>query len=114
MNRRPKTVSPKGGSRSEPGREAADHGLNLARSLLRLPSLLAIGLIRVYQLLISPMLGPTCRFAPSCSHYACACLRDHGMLRGSALTLRRLSRCHPWHPGGFDPPPPAIRSGVAD
>ena len=64
-----------------------------------------IALIRVYQTAISPLLGPTCRFTPSCSHYACACLRDHGALRGSWLTLRRLLRCHPWHPGGFDPPP---------
>jgi uncharacterized protein len=69
---------------------------------------LALGLIRVYQLTISPMLGPTCRFAPSCSHYAHACLRDHGLLRGSWLTLRRLSRCHPFHPGGYDPPPSAL------
>lgn len=80
----------------------------LIRTISRWPSQLAIVLIRGYQLFISPMLGPTCRFAPSCSHYACACLRDHGLVRGSWLTLGRLSRCHPWHPGGFDPPPPAL------
>ena len=78
------------------------------RTISRWPSQLAIVLIRGYQLFISPMLGPTCRFAPSCSHYACACLRDHGLVRGSWLTLRRLSRCHPWHPGGYDPPPPVL------
>ena len=78
------------------------------RMISRWPRQLAIGLIRGYQLIISPMLGPTCRFYPSCSHYAAACLRDHGLVRGSWLTLRRLSRCHPWHPGGFDPPPPAL------
>ncbi|WP_106094136.1 membrane protein insertion efficiency factor YidD [Enhygromyxa salina] len=75
------------------------------RVITRAPRLLAIGLIRVYQLTLSPMLGPSCRFSPSCSHYGCACLRDHGLIRGSWLTLRRLSRCHPWHPGGYDPPP---------
>ena len=64
-----------------------------------------IALIRVYQAVISPLLGPACRFTPSCSHYACACLRDHGAARGSWLTMRRLLRCHPWNPGGFDPPP---------
>lgn len=77
----------------------------IASTIARAPRLLMIGLIRVYQLAISPMLGPTCRFSPSCSHYACACLRDHGLVRGSWLTIRRLSRCHPWHPGGYDPPP---------
>jgi len=76
--------------------------------LASLPRRLAIALIRLYQLTISPMLGPTCRFAPSCSHYAQLCLRDHGLVRGSWLTLRRLSRCHPFHPGGYDPPPPAL------
>jgi putative membrane protein insertion efficiency factor len=80
--------------------------------LVSLPRRSAIALIRVYQLTISPMLGPTCRFAPSCSHYAQACLRDHGLLRGSWLTLRRLSRCHPFHPGGYDPPPPALDAGA--
>ena len=82
--------------------------------LLQVPSLLAIAAIRGYQLLISPMLGPTCRFSPSCSHYACACLRDHGMVRGSWLTLRRLSRCHPWHPGGYDPPPARLDAHTGD
>ncbi len=76
--------------------------------IARLPRRSAIALVRAYQLTISPMLGPVCRFSPSCSHYACACLRDHGLLRGSWLTLRRLSRCHPFHPGGYDPPPPAL------
>jgi len=72
----------------------------------RLPRRLALMLVRAYQVLISPMLPPACRFTPSCSHYACSCLADHGFVRGSWLTLRRLSRCHPWHPGGYDPPPP--------
>jgi putative membrane protein insertion efficiency factor len=69
-------------------------------------SLLARGLIRVYQYTLSPMLGPTCRFYPSCSNYALSVLRHHGFVRGSWLTLRRLARCHPWHPGGVDLPHP--------
>ena len=62
-------------------------------------------LIRGYQLIISPWLGPRCRFYPSCSQYAHEALAVHGALRGSWLALRRLSRCHPWHPGGLDPVP---------
>jgi putative membrane protein insertion efficiency factor len=64
-----------------------------------------IFLIRVYQLTLSRMLGSVCRFHPSCSHYAADCLRLHGALRGSFLAARRLSKCHPFHPGGYDPPP---------
>ena len=64
-----------------------------------------IACIRMYQRVLSPLLGPCCRFTPSCSHYACECIRDHGALRGGWLTLRRLLRCHPWHPGGLDLPP---------
>lgn len=58
--------------------------------------------IRAYQLLISPLLGPRCRFYPSCSAYGAQALREHGALRGSYLTVRRLLRCHPWNPGGLD------------
>jgi putative membrane protein insertion efficiency factor len=64
-----------------------------------------IVLIRVYQLLISPWFGPVCRFHPSCSRYTSECLRLHGSLRGSYLGLRRILRCHPFNPGGYDPPP---------
>jgi uncharacterized protein len=63
-------------------------------------------LIRAYQLLVSPLLGPRCRFYPSCSQYALEAVQRHGTLRGSLLALRRLARCHPWHPGGYDPVPP--------
>ncbi|HRI08199.1 MAG TPA: membrane protein insertion efficiency factor YidD [Nannocystaceae bacterium] len=69
-------------------------------------SRLAIALIRAYQRLISPLLGPCCRFYPSCSAYACECIARHGVWRGGWFTLRRLGRCHPWHPGGVDLPPP--------
>jgi len=64
-----------------------------------------IALIRVYQLTLSRLLGSVCRFHPSCSHYAADCLRLHGALRGTILAARRLSKCHPFHPGGYDPPP---------
>lgn len=65
-------------------------------------------LIRVYQRLLSPLLGPSCRFEPTCSHYAAECIARHGAARGGWLALRRLGRCHPFHSGGFDPPPPAL------
>ena len=65
-----------------------------------------IACIRLYQLGISPWVGPCCRFSPSCSHYARACIRDHGALYGGWLTVRRLLRCHPWNLGGLDLPPP--------
>ncbi len=66
-------------------------------------------LIRGYQLtlsrLITRLLGPICRFTPSCSAYAFECIRMHGALRGSLLSVKRLGKCHPFHPGGYDPPP---------
>jgi putative membrane protein insertion efficiency factor len=64
-----------------------------------------ITLIRLYQQIISPWLGRVCRFEPSCSRYAVACLETHGAARGSLLSVRRLCKCHPFHPGGYDPPP---------
>ncbi|QGA49540.1 membrane protein insertion efficiency factor YidD [Pseudomonas brassicacearum] len=67
---------------------------------------LLIGLVRLYQFLISPLLGPRCRFYPSCSHYAIEAVQSHGAFRGAWLAVRRLGRCHPWHPGGYDPVPP--------
>ena len=65
-------------------------------------------LIRGYQLAISPLIGPHCRFYPSCSHYAIEAIETHGALRGVWLTLKRISRCHPWHEGGFDPVPACL------
>ena len=61
-----------------------------------------IWLIRGYQLLISPLTPPSCRYYPSCSAYAVTALRRFGVLRGSWLAIRRISRCHPWAPGGVD------------
>ena len=65
-----------------------------------------IGIIRLYQYGISPLLGPRCRFWPSCSNYAIDALRLHGPFKGSWLALRRILKCHPWHAGGIDPVPP--------
>jgi uncharacterized protein len=66
-------------------------------------------LIRLYQWTVSPLLGPTCRFHPSCSQYALEAVQRFGVFRGSGLAIARLARCHPWHPGGFDPVPAAGR-----
>jgi putative membrane protein insertion efficiency factor len=66
---------------------------------------IVIFLIRLYQLVISPLLGPRCRFYPSCSHYTLEAVQLHGVFRGSYLGLRRILKCHPLHPGGVDPVP---------
>ncbi|MFC0253537.1 membrane protein insertion efficiency factor YidD [Massilia consociata] len=72
---------------------------------------LLVWFLRGYQLLLSPMLGQTCRFYPTCSNYAIEALRTHGAARGSLLAARRVCRCHPWNPGGVDPVPPAPDKG---
>lgn len=64
---------------------------------------LMTALIQGYRLLVSPLLGPCCRFVPSCSQYALDAIEHHGPLRGVILALRRILRCHPFHPGGYDP-----------
>ena len=71
------------------------------RSVLRI-------LIRGYQLIVSPWLGPRCRFHPTCSSYALEAVEVHGALRGGWLAMRRIGRCHPFHPGGFDPVPAGL------
>jgi uncharacterized protein len=69
---------------------------------------LLVGLLTVYRRYISPLLGPRCRFYPSCSAYALEAVQLHGALRGSWLAVRRLSRCHPFHAGGLDPVPGSV------
>jgi putative membrane protein insertion efficiency factor len=69
------------------------------------PRRLLAALIRAYQRFVSPALPPSCRFHPSCSQYALEAVTRHGALKGSWLAARRLARCHPFHPGGFDPVP---------
>jgi putative membrane protein insertion efficiency factor len=66
---------------------------------------LLLALIRLYQLTLSPFVGRACRFEPSCSRYTASCIELHGAARGSWLGLKRIARCHPFHPGGYDPPP---------
>ena len=70
-------------------------------------------LIRAYQLLVSPLLGPCCRFYPSCSAYAVEALLVHGLPRGGSLAAWRLLRCHPWNPGGVDRVPPRSHAATA-
>jgi uncharacterized protein len=79
----------------------------------RLPRLALAGLFRVWQLVVSPLYGPTCRFYPSCSAYGIEAVTRHGVWRGSWLTGRRLLRCHPWNPGGVDLVPPVIAREAA-
>ncbi len=64
-----------------------------------------IFLIRAYQILISPLFPSSCRFTPTCSQYSIEAIKKHGVLRGGWLSLKRVSKCHPWHPGGYDPVP---------
>ncbi|HID87322.1 MAG TPA: membrane protein insertion efficiency factor YidD [Anaerolineae bacterium] len=66
---------------------------------------LALTLIRVYQKTLSRALPPTCRFVPSCSEYSYRAIEKYGLLRGGWLAVRRIGRCHPFHPGGYDPVP---------
>lgn len=81
-----------------------------------------IPIVRFYQRFISPALGPRCRFHPSCSEYAAQALMRHGHIRGGWLAIRRIARCHPFNPGGFDPVPgtedaasaPNLRDDAAD
>jgi hypothetical protein len=66
---------------------------------------LLIALVRFYQYAISPSLGRRCRYFPSCSEYAVEAVQKYGALRGGWLGAKRICRCHPWHPGGYDPVP---------
>ena len=78
--------------------------MTLLRRVLTWPGSAAIILVRGYQKLISPLLGRTCRFHPSCSEYFVQAVTKYGLLVGGCKGMRRITRCHPWNPGGYDPP----------
>jgi putative membrane protein insertion efficiency factor len=77
----------------------------IGRALARAAAWLLIFLVRGYQVVVSPLLPPACRYYPSCSQYAIEALEKHGALRGGWLAARRIARCHPFRPGGYDPVP---------
>ncbi|MFI5778431.1 membrane protein insertion efficiency factor YidD [Nocardia sp. NPDC051570] len=83
------------------------------RTLTRLPSHALIFLIELYRTYVSPTRMPVCRFTPTCSEYAVTALRTRGLFVGLGLTVVRLAKCAPWHPGGWDPVPPSRRAGAA-
>jgi uncharacterized protein len=66
---------------------------------------IALAVLRGYKRFVSPVLPPACRFVPTCSEYAAEAIEKHGVLRGGTLAARRIIRCGPWHPGGYDPVP---------
>ena len=79
----------------------------------RLGSWAMIGLVKLYQVTLSPVMGGQCRFRPTCSQYAIEALREHGPLRGGWMAARRILRCNPFVKGGYDPVPPAAADGRA-
>lgn len=114
----PRDISPQQTPTSDPSRssiqcqkEHAHHSLSQYRERVLAPlgllaqalKYLAILVIRSYQTLVSPLLPPACRFMPTCSQYTLEAITRYGLLKGSYLGLRRLLRCHPFHPGGYDP-----------
>jgi uncharacterized protein len=72
--------------------------------LRQLPAAIVILLIRTYQRILSPLLGPRCRFHPTCSQYCIQAIRSDGVVKGCWRGFRRICRCHPWNEGGYDPP----------
>ena len=77
---------------------------NWLRAIVKLPSYLMIGLVRLYQMLLSPLLGRNCRFTPTCSAYFIEAVKKYGAVRGALKGMWRICRCNPWNPGGYDPP----------
>ena len=77
----------------------------VVRFVARVPKVLLLGIIAFYKNAISPMFAPSCRFQPTCSVYAQQAIRKYGALRGGGMAIRRILRCNPFHPGGYDPVP---------
>jgi len=75
------------------------------KGLLKILSYPFIFLIKIYQKIISPIIGPKCRFTPTCSNYAVEALKKHGIFKGSWLAAKRIAKCHPWGGSGYDPVP---------
>ncbi len=75
------------------------------RLILRIPVKLLILIIRIYQYTLSPFIGRSCRYTPTCSHYSIEALNKHGFLKGGKLSIKRLASCHPWGGSGYDPVP---------
>lgn len=84
--------------------------MTVVRAVVGIPRCLLIAVLRLYRLLISPLYGQVCRYYPSCSAYALDAVQQHGAVRGSLLSARRLLRCHPWAAGGYDPVPAPHRA----
>lgn len=84
-----------------------------AKSLVAIPGAVARLLIKTYQWVLSPLLGPRCRFYPSCSNYAIEAIDRHGLISGGLLSAKRICKCHPGHPGGIDEVP-AVKHGSID
>ena len=72
--------------------------------IVRIPAMVLIGLVRLYQFFLSPIFGRHCRFHPTCSEYFIQAVRKYGAILGTIRGVGRILRCHPWHPGGYDPP----------
>ena len=79
--------------------------VRIVRGIATLPTRVALALIWAYKRLISPLLPPACRFSPTCSTYMARAITDHGFMRGATLGMKRVCKCHPFHPGGVDPVP---------
>lgn len=104
---RPAPLARPAGEADERQPRARGYARRVLDVIRRVPALTLIGMLRAYQAVISPMTGPTCKYYPSCSHYALTAVQRHGALRGTGLALWRLLRCNPWSLGGVDDVPPA-------
>ncbi|MCL1846479.1 MAG: membrane protein insertion efficiency factor YidD [Coriobacteriia bacterium] len=79
--------------------------MKIARFILEIPKKFVVFCITIYRNSISPLLPPSCRYIPTCSEYALTALQRYGLIKGGWMSIRRIMRCHPWHPGGYDPVP---------